>query len=111
MPAFATHTLYFGDNLEVLSHPAFTESVDLVYLDPPFNSQRGYNLLFTSPEGHLLGFSLTRLSRYPDLSQGGHTFKRAQTESRAGEQLPLHLRRLGRRGPRPAAPGTTCARA
>ena len=29
-------------------------------------------------------------ARYPDLSQGGHTFKRAQAESGAGEQLPLH---------------------
>ena len=43
--------LYFGDNLEVLRESIKDESVDLVYLDPPFNSKRDYNLLFKSPEG------------------------------------------------------------
>jgi site-specific DNA-methyltransferase (adenine-specific) len=39
--------LYFGDNLEVLRSGDFrSESVDLVYLDPPFNSNREYNVLF-----------------------------------------------------------------
>ncbi len=43
--------LYFGDNLQVLRHSIVGESVDLIYLDPPFNSQRDYNLLFKSPKG------------------------------------------------------------
>jgi site-specific DNA-methyltransferase (adenine-specific) len=43
--------LYYGDNLKVLREHIRTESVDLIYLDPPFNSKRGYNLLFKSPEG------------------------------------------------------------
>ena len=45
--------LYYGDNLQVLRDPkAFPdESVDLIYLDPPFNSKRDYNLLFKSPKG------------------------------------------------------------
>lgn len=39
--------LYFGDNLEVLRGENFrTSSVDLVYLDPPFNSNRAFNVLF-----------------------------------------------------------------
>jgi DNA modification methylase len=46
------NTLYFGDNLQVLREHVRDESVDLVYLDPPFNSARGYNLLFRSPKGH-----------------------------------------------------------
>ncbi len=37
--------LYYGDNLEVLQRHVATESVDLVYLDPPFNSDRTYNLV------------------------------------------------------------------
>jgi DNA modification methylase len=38
--------LYWGDNLDVLRARVADESVDLVYLDPPFNSSRGYNVIF-----------------------------------------------------------------
>jgi len=38
--------LYFGDNLEVLREYVPSASVDLVYLDPPFNSNRNYNVIF-----------------------------------------------------------------
>jgi len=44
-------SLYFGDNLFVLRDEIKSESVDLVYLDPPFNSKRDYNLLFKTPKG------------------------------------------------------------
>ena len=46
--------LYYGDNLGVLrDRTRFPdECVDLIYLDPPFNSKRDYNLLFKSPKGH-----------------------------------------------------------
>ena len=44
--------LYYGDNLDILRQYLAAESVDLVYLDPPFNSKRGYNLLFKTPKGH-----------------------------------------------------------
>ena len=43
------NALYFGDNLTVLRERVADESVDLVYLDPPFNSQARYNVLFKSP--------------------------------------------------------------
>ena len=43
--------LFFGDNLGVLKEHIKDESVDLIYLDPPFNSKRDYNLLFKSPKG------------------------------------------------------------
>jgi adenine specific DNA methylase Mod len=43
--------LYYGDNLQVLREQITDESVDLIYLDPPFNSKRDYNLLFKSPKG------------------------------------------------------------
>jgi site-specific DNA-methyltransferase (adenine-specific) len=38
--------LYYGDNLEVLRRYIADETVDLVYLDPPFNSRQDYNVLF-----------------------------------------------------------------
>ncbi|MDA1052742.1 MAG: site-specific DNA-methyltransferase, partial [Planctomycetota bacterium] len=43
--------LFYGDNLGVLRESIGDESVDLIYLDPPFNSKRDYNLLFKSPKG------------------------------------------------------------
>ena len=43
--------LYYGDNLEILRKEIRDESVDLIYLDPPFNSKRDYNLLFKTPKG------------------------------------------------------------
>ncbi|MGH8932836.1 MAG: DNA methyltransferase [Egibacteraceae bacterium] len=43
--------LFYGDNLQVLREEITSESVDLVYLDPPFNSNRSYNVLFTSKSG------------------------------------------------------------
>lgn len=43
--------LYYGDNLPILRRYVRDESVDLVYLDPPFNSNRSYNVLFKSKSG------------------------------------------------------------
>jgi site-specific DNA-methyltransferase (adenine-specific) len=45
------NTLYYGDNLTVLRNEIERESVDLIYLDPPFNSQANYNVLFRSTAG------------------------------------------------------------
>ena len=46
-----TNTLYYGDNLDVLRRYVPDESVDLVYLDPPFNSNASYNVLFKEKSG------------------------------------------------------------
>ncbi len=46
------NTLYYGDNLDILREHLADESVDLIYLDPPFNSKRDYNVLFKTPKGH-----------------------------------------------------------
>jgi adenine specific DNA methylase Mod len=43
--------LYFGDNLTVLRDHVKDESIDLVYLDPPFNSKASYNVLFKTGSG------------------------------------------------------------
>ena len=45
------NTLYYGDNLDVLRDHVGDASVDLIYLDPPFNSNASYNILFKSPDG------------------------------------------------------------
>ncbi len=47
----ATNTLYYGDNLKVLRQYLADKSVDLVYLDPPFNSNQDYNVLFKERDG------------------------------------------------------------
>ncbi len=46
-----TNVLYYGDNLYILRRYIPDESVDLVYLDPPFNSDRNYNVIFKSESG------------------------------------------------------------
>ena len=44
--------LFYGDNLDVLRRHVRDETVDLVYLDPPFNSNANYNVLFAAKDGH-----------------------------------------------------------
>ena len=45
------NTLFYGDNLEILKEYIQDESVDLIYLDPPFNSNRTYSVLFKDERG------------------------------------------------------------
>lgn len=45
------NTLFYGDNLNILQDHIPSESVDLIYLDPPFNSNRSYNVLFKNESG------------------------------------------------------------
>ena len=45
------NTLYYGDNLDILRQYVPDESVDLIYLDPPFNSNASYNILFKEQSG------------------------------------------------------------
>ena len=55
----ATNTLYYGDNLDVLRAHIQDETVDLIYLDPPFNSNRSYNVLFRDESGKSSDAQLT----------------------------------------------------
>jgi site-specific DNA-methyltransferase (adenine-specific) len=45
------NTLYYGDNLDILRRYIEDESIDLIYLDPPFNSNADYNVLFAEKDG------------------------------------------------------------
>jgi hypothetical protein len=49
--ALGRNLLFYGDNLDVLRNRIPTASVDLIYLDPPFNSNRSYNVLFRHRSG------------------------------------------------------------
>ena len=51
MASLDTNILYYGDNLDILQGHIPDESVDLIYLDPPFNSRRQYNVLFKERSG------------------------------------------------------------
>ncbi len=47
----ADNTLYYGDNLDIMRRYIQDETVDLVYLDPPFNSNATYNILYGEHDG------------------------------------------------------------
>ncbi len=51
MSQFPKNTLFYGDNLPILREYLADESVDLIYLDPPFNSNRNFNVLFKDESG------------------------------------------------------------
>lgn len=50
-PDFSKNLLFYGDNLDVMRKYIKDETVDLIYLDPPFNSNRNYNVLFKQKSG------------------------------------------------------------
>ena len=70
--------LYYGDNLDVLRRYVKDESVDLVYLDPPFNSRQGYNVLFAEKDGTR---SASQIMAFED------TWEWNQESARAYEQV------------------------
>ncbi len=49
--ALTKNTLFYGDNLDILRQYVAAESIDLIYLDPPFNSNRNYNVLYKEESG------------------------------------------------------------
>jgi len=67
------NTLYYGDNLKVLREHIKDESVDLIYLDPPFNSNRSYNVLFKDESGNS---SDAQITAFDDSWHWGETAER-----------------------------------
>jgi DNA modification methylase len=55
----ADNKLFYGDNLDVLRRYLRDESVDLIYLDPPFNSRQDYNVLFAEKDGNRSSSQIT----------------------------------------------------
>lgn len=66
--------LYYGDNLQVLRDSIATDSIDLIYLDPPFNSQATYNVLFRAPSGEQ---SQAQIEAFEDTWHWNETAERA----------------------------------
>ena len=80
--------LYFGDNLQVLRDHLAPESVDLIYLDPPFNSKRDYNLLFKSPKGQK---SEAQIEAFKDSWTWGEQAERELVDLRKHENTDVAL--------------------
>lgn len=72
--------LYFGDNLTVLRDHVRDESVDLVYLDPPFNSRANYNVLFKGAGGQK---SQAQAEAFQDTWEWGPSAEQAYDDIRA----------------------------
>lgn len=71
------NSLYYGDNLDILRKYIPDESIDLVYLDPPFNSKRNYNVLFNNPKGHQ---SQAQITAFEDTWHWGEQAEREYNE-------------------------------
>ncbi len=69
--------LYFGDNLDILREHVADESVDLIYLDPPFNSNATYNVLFAEKSGEQ---SAAQITAFEDTWHWGYESEYAYEE-------------------------------
>jgi 16S rRNA G966 N2-methylase RsmD len=85
-----SNTLFYGDNLYVLRKHVADELVDLIYLDPPFNSKRDYNVSDT-PFHHRIEFGVSKTK--PAQSRLSPTpFTTAGFESAVSAQTPNSIR-------------------
>jgi len=82
MPRNGVNALYYGDNLPILREYIRDESVDLIYLDPPFNSNRNYNVLFKD-----VGSKLASPAQIEAFEDSWHWTESAQ---HAFEEVALH---------------------
>ena len=78
--------LYYGDNLTVMQHRMGKDSVDLIYLDPPFNSKRSYNLMYTNMTGMPVP---EQVEAFCD------TWEMDADKERAAREMPVLLREYG----------------
>ena len=83
--------LYFGDNLDVLRNSIPDESVDLIYLDPPFNSKANYNVLFKEVKGTP---SAAQIEAFTDFWHWDDTAARTYQELLTSGDAPVALLEL-----------------
>ena len=81
-------TLFYGDNLTVLREQLPDACVDLVYLDPPFNSNAGYNVLFRDESGRASG---EQIEAFDDTWHWGADSEAALAELLAADPRPEHM--------------------
>ncbi|MBN1644004.1 MAG: hypothetical protein JW856_04220 [Dehalococcoidales bacterium] len=84
-----TNVLYYGDNLKILRDYIPDNSVDLVYLDPPFNSSATYNVLFKEPTGKP---SQAQMSAFEDTWHWGLDSEKALQEIAASPIAPAAVK-------------------
>ena len=101
-----TNGLYYGDNLNILRRYIPDQSIDLIYLDPPFNSNRDYNVIFKDESQELVGRSVARLREHLALGAGhGGRYAYLTNTAPSGARSRCRRRRLRRFGARlPSAP-------
>jgi adenine specific DNA methylase Mod len=73
------NTLYFGDNLRIMRDSIESESVDLIYLDPPFKSGKNYNILFQPGDGSYKG-ATAQIQTFEDTWNWGEEAERTYFE-------------------------------
>jgi site-specific DNA-methyltransferase (adenine-specific) len=78
--------LYFSDNLKILKEEIADESVDLIYLDPPFNSQATYNVLFEETGGEK---STAQITAFEDTWRWGMETEKAYQDLVSGRAVKL----------------------
>ena len=91
--------LYFGDNLDILRRYIADESVDLIYLDPPFNSNASYNVLFKERDGTESAAQITAFDdfwHWDRAAEDTYHQLRQHGPARVGDLLEALLRFLGR---------------
>ncbi|MCJ7509717.1 MAG: site-specific DNA-methyltransferase [Dehalococcoidia bacterium] len=98
MVGLRTNVLYYGDNLDILREHIPPESIDLIYLDPPFNSNRSYNVLFhesggASSEAQIEAFEDTW--RWGPTAQGAYEEVMTGTHQRVARMLQSMVESLG----------------
>ncbi len=83
------NTLYYGDNLNILREYIKDESIDLIYLDPPFNSNRSYNVLFKDESG---ASSDAQIAAFDDSWHWGETAERTYQD--LVQNAPMNVARM-----------------
>src|SRR4051794_1369895 len=97
-----TNTLFYGDNLDILREHIPNEAIDLVYLDPPFNSARNYNVLFKDKSGK---DSEAQIAAFEDTWHWNAAVEHAYTElvteapERVGQMIGALRQIAGQRSP------------
>lgn len=91
MSAEFVNKLYYGDNLHILRDHVADESVDLIYLDPPFNSKADYNVLFKTNAGEA---SAAQAGAFKDTWEWDEAAAEAYHELMTSHRVPTNLRNL-----------------
>ena len=99
LPITDMNTLYYGDNLNILRRYIKDESVDLVYLDPPFNSNRNYNVLFKDESGMEADSQIMAFEDTWQRTRCGLDLRRSHPRRRQGFRNAPGLSLLHRRKP------------